>query len=85
MGVINHIDLIGDAHCITVVGENIRREVDNIERVETAKTQLEMIHERLGGEVSVNVLGITELADPCVLDRFNDEGSTSVFGGFVQL
>ena len=44
-----------------------------------------MIHGLLGGDVGVDGLGVPELDNPCVLNRFDDEGTTAQFGGLVQL
>ena len=48
-------------------------------------TKLEIIHERLGGDVGVYGLGIPDLVDPYVFEGVYDEGGTATFGGFVQL
>ena len=85
MVVLEHIDALGDARCITVVGDNIGGEVDNYEHVDPSAMQSEMIHERLGGEVSVDYLGMPEIANSCVSSNVGDEGATFVFCGFVQL
>ena len=53
--------------------------------VETSTTQLEIIHERIGGNVDVYGLVVPELVDPCVLEGDDDEGVTAVFCGLVQL
>ena len=53
--------------------------------VETSTTQLEIIHERIGGNVDLYGLVIPELVDPCVLEGDDDEGVTAVFCGLVQL
>ena len=44
---------------------------------------MEIIYERLGGDVSVDGLGVPELADPCVFVGVDDEGAETAFGGFV--
>ena len=44
-----------------------------------------MVHERLGGDVSIYGFGVTELVDPCVLDGVNDEIAALAFGGFMEL
>ena len=85
LGVLEHIDVLRDAHCITVVGENLRCEVKIVERVEPAAMKLEMIHEHLGGDVSGDGLGMPELEDPRVLDGVDDGGVTAAFGGFMKL
>ena len=68
-----------------VVGEHLGGEVYNVERMETSATQLEMTHYRLGGDVGVDGLIVSKLADPCVVDVVDDEGATVAFDGFIQL
>ena len=85
LGFLKHIDVLGGARCTTIVGQHLRDEVDNIERMETYETQLEMIHERLGGDVGVDGLSMPDLADPCLLGGIDDEGATAVFGSLVEL
>ena len=68
-----------------MVSEHLGGEVDNIERVDTAVTQLDMIHRRLGGDIIVDCLGVPEIADPCDFDGFNDEGATATFNRFVNI
>ena len=80
-----HIDVTRDARCITVVGEHLGGEVDKVKRVESTATQLEMIRERLGGDVGVDDIGVLEIKDSCVFNSIDDEGKTSAFGGFLQL
>ena len=85
LDVFEHIDVLGDTRCITVVGEHLGGEVDKVERVESTATQLEMIRERLGGDVGVDDIGVLEIKDSCVFNSIDDEGKTSAFGGFLQL
>ena len=77
--------LVGDARCIIIVGEHLGGEVDKVERVDTAATQLEMIHGRLGGDIGMDGIGMTEISDPCFFDVFNDEGVTATFSSFVHI
>ena len=44
-----------------------------------------MIHELLGGDVSVYDLGVLKLVDPIVFNSVDDKGITDLFGGIVQL
>ena len=83
LGVLKHIDVLGDALCITIVGEHLKGEFDNTNRVDTAATQLEMSHKRLGGGIDVDGLGMLKIADPCVFGSIDDEGVIATFGGFV--
>ena len=85
LGVIKHIDVPGDARCITIVGENLGGNFDNVESVDTSVTQLEIIHGRLGGDVSIDGLGVSDIKYPCVLDGVNDEGVTATFSSFLQI
>ena len=85
MGFLDHIDVFGDVFCVTVVGDHLRDAVNNIEHMETSATQLEIIHDCLGGDVGVDGIVIPELTDPCVLDGVNDEGAKVAFGGLMQL
>ena len=72
MVILENIGVPGDARFITIVGENLRGEVNNVECVDTIETQLEMIHGRLGGDFGVDDLVMPELAYPCVFDGVND-------------
>ena len=85
LGILDSIDILRDTFCITVVVEHLGGEINNIKRVETASTQLGIIHELLGGDVGVDGIGIPEHAYPCVLDGVDDEGVTAAFGSFVQI
>ena len=85
MGFLDHIDVFGDVFCVTVVGDHLRDAVNNIEHMETSATQLEMIHDCLGGDVGVDGLSMPDLADPFLLGGIDDEGATAVFGSLVQL
>ena len=85
MGFNDYIDVLGDTQCITVVGEHLRGEVDNVKRVDPAATKLEIIYERLGGDVGADGLGVPEPADPCVFGSVSNEGLTAAFGGFAQI
>ena len=85
MGLLEHIYVLRDACCITVVGENLGGDINNVERMETAVMKLDMIHERLGGDAGVDGIGMPELADPCVLNSVDYEGTTAAFVSFVQL
>ena len=40
LGVLEHIDVLEDARCITIVGDNFRGDVDNVDRMDTTTTQL---------------------------------------------
>ena len=51
----------------------------------TTESQLEMIHEPLGGNVGIDCLVMTNLADPYVFYGVNNEGATTVFGSFMQI
>ena len=53
--------------------------------METSATQLDIIHELLGGDICVDGIGMPELSDPCVLGGVDDEGTTAAFGGLVQI
>ena len=53
--------------------------------METATTQLDMIHECLGGDVGVDGLSLPAPVDPCVFDGVDNEGAIAVFGGFVKI
>ena len=44
-----------------------------------------MIHERLGGDVIVDGIGVPKLANLCILNGVDDEGTKSALGRFVQL
>ena len=44
-----------------------------------------MLHERVGGNVVVDGIGVPELSGPCVIDGVDDDGATATFGGLVQL
>ena len=72
LGILENIYVPGDARFITIVGEHLGDEVYNVELMDTIATQLEMIHGRLGGDVRVDDLVVTELAYPCVFDSVND-------------
>ena len=39
LGLLENIDVLGDAQFVTIVGENLRGEVDNVERIEIAAIQ----------------------------------------------
>ena len=84
-GVLEYIDVSIEEHCITMVGEHLGGEVDNIERVDTTVTQLDMIHRHLGGDIRVDGLGVPEIADPCDFDGVNDEGAIATFSRFVNI
>ena len=47
--------------------------------------QLDIIHERLGGDSRVDSLGVPKLAYPYVFNSIDDEGAAGAFRGFVQL
>ena len=85
VAVLNNIDELGDARCVTVLGKHIGGEVTNVKRMDTSAMQLEMTHEQLGGDASLYGLGATELLDPCVLNGVGDEDATATFRGFMQL
>ena len=85
MGILDHIDVPRDARCITLVGEHLGGDFDNVERANTSETQLEMIHGSPGGDVCIYGLGVPEIKDPCVLDGVNDEGVTATFSSFVHI
>ena len=53
--------------------------------MEPAATKLEMIHERLGGDVGVDGIGVLDITDPCVFDSVYYEGATAALGGFLEL
>ena len=53
--------------------------------MDTTAYQLEMIHERLGSDVGIDFLVMTNLTDPYVFYGVNNEGATAVFGSFMQL
>ena len=55
---LEHIDVPRDARCITLVGEHLGGYLDNVERMDTSSTKLEMIHGRLGGDVGIDGLGV---------------------------
>ena len=59
MCVLEHNNVLGGAHCIAVVVDHIGGEVDNVERIDPAVTQLEIIHDRLGGDVGVYGIGVS--------------------------
>ena len=75
----------GDARCINIVGEHLRDDINNVERVDTVATQLGMIHGHLGGDFGVDDFGVPELAYPCVFEGVNDEGVTAMFSSFVHI
>ena len=85
LGVIKHIDVPGDARCITIVGENIGGNFDNVESVDTSVTQLEIIHGRLGDDIGIDGISVPEIADLCVFDGVNAEGATATFSSFVHI
>ena len=85
MGVLEHIDVPGNTRFITIVGEHLRGEVNRVVCVDTATTQLEMIHGRLGGDIGIDGISVPEIADTCVFDGFNAEGSTATFSSFVHI
>ena len=85
MGVLEHIDVPREAHYITLVGDHLGGDFDNVESVDTSVTQLEIIHGRLGGDVGIYGIGVPEIVDPFVFDGVNDEGVTSTFGSFVYI
>ena len=68
-----------------MVGEHIGGEADNVDRMETELTQLEMTHELLGGGVGVDGIGVLDIADPCVCGGVDNEVTTAVSVGFIQL
>ena len=84
MSVLGHIDVLIDARCITVV-EHLGGEVCNVDHVDPAATQLEMIHYYLGGYSVIYGLGMLELADPCIFGGVDDEGVAAVFGRFLKI
>ena len=53
--------------------------------METAATQLEMIHERLGGDVGLYGIEVPDLVDTCVLSGTDNEGATAAFKGLVNI
>ena len=59
LGVLEHVDVLGDALCVNIIRENIGGEVDYVERLEAYAMQLEVVHERLGGNVGIYVLVVT--------------------------
>ena len=83
--VLEYIDVPGKARCITMVGEHLGGKDDNIERVDTAVTQLYMIHRHLGGDIRVDCLGVPEITYPCDFDGVNDEGAIATFSRFVNI
>ena len=85
LGVLKNIDVPRYVHCITKVGEHVRGYFDNVERMYTSVTQLEMIHGHLGDDVVIDGIGVPEITDPCVFDGVNDEGVTATFSSFVKI
>ena len=71
--------------CINIVGEHLGDDINNVERVDTVATHLEMIDGRLGGDFGVDDFGVPELAYPYVFDGVNDEGETATSSSFVQI
>ena len=68
-----------------MLGEHLGGEVDNIEHVDTAVTQLDMIHMHLGGNIILYGLGVPEIAYPCDFDGANNECATATFSRFVNI
>ena len=64
---------------------SIGGDLDNVDRMDTSSTKLEIIHGRLGGDVRIDSLGVPEIANTFVFDRVNDEGMTGTFSSFVQI
>ena len=85
MGVLENVDVLGNARCTTIIGDNLGDKINNVTRLDTYSTQLEAAHNRLGGNVDIYGLVVTYLADPCALDGVDDEGVSAVLGGFVQI
>ena len=80
---LDHVNVIGDARCVSIIGEHIGGGVNAVDNMEASAKHLEVVHERLGGDVRIYGLGMTELVDPCVLNGVDDEGAATAFGGFM--
>ena len=85
LGILKNIYVIRDARGVTIIGESFGGKVDDVTSMEASKTQLEVIHERLGHYVGIDGFGMAKFADLCVLHVVDDEGAATAFGGFMEL
>ena len=83
LGILEHDDVLGDDRCITIIGDHLGGEVDNVDHVETSAMQLEVVTKRLGGDISLYGLVVADLVDSCVFNGVNDEVVAEAFIGFL--
>mgnify|MGYP006176933599 CR=1 FL=1 len=64
MGLLEHINILGDAFGICVVAEHFRGEADQLTGMEAATVGIEVVEQLFCGDVRVEGAGITEVTVP---------------------
>ena len=56
LNILDHVDVLGCAHGITIIVDHFGGEINNFECMEASTTHLEEVHEYLGRDVVVDSL-----------------------------